>query len=153
MDQYSALPSLLGRILLAAIFLLSGYHKLMDPQGTQEFMISMGMTTVTTLFYWGAVAIEIGGGLSLLFGFMTRTGALVLALFMIPTTAIFHINFSDPNQMIHFLKNLAMTGGLMYVMTYGPGRLSVDGSSRRALLNESLMVAQEHRRRYGETGT
>src|SRR5262249_11593863 len=136
-----------------SIFLLSGSHKLMDPQGTQEFMISMGMTTATTLFYWAAVAIEIGGGLSLLFGFMTRTGAMVLALFMIPTTAIFHTNFSDPNQMIHFLKNLAMTGGLMYVMTYGPGRLSVDGGSRRALLNESLMVAEEHRRRYGETGS
>ena len=153
MDHYSALTSLLGRILLASIFLLSGYHKLMDPQGTQEFMISMGMTTATTLFYWGAVTIEIGGGLSLLLGFMSRTGAMVLALFMIPTTLIFHSNFLDPNQMIHFLKNQAMTGGLIYVMTYGSGPLSVDGCSRRALLNESLMVAQEHRRRYGETGT
>jgi len=153
MDQSSALTSLLGRILLASIFLMSGLHKLTDPQGTQEFMISMGMTTATTLFYWGAVAIEIGGGLSLLFGFMTRTGALVLALFMLPTTLIFHSNFADPNQMIQFLKNLAMTGGLVYVITYGPGRLSADVRSRRAQLNESLMVAEEHRRRFGATGS
>ena len=153
MDQYSALTSCLGRILLASIFLMSGVHKLMDPQGTQEFMISMGMTTATTLFYAAAVAIEIGGGFSLLMGFMTRAGALLLALFMIPTTLIFHSNFADPNQMIHFLKNLAITGGLLYVMTYGPGRLSVDGRSSRALLNESLMVAEEHRRRFGATGS
>ncbi len=118
--------SLIGRILLATIFLLSGYNKVADPAGTQGYMAAMGMTWATTLLYLGAVGVEVGGGLSLLLGYRTQIGAMILILFMIPTTLIFHTKFSDQNQMIHFLKNLAMTGGLLYVMAYGPGRLSLD---------------------------
>jgi putative oxidoreductase len=118
---------LFGRVLLACIFLMSGLNKIMNPQGTQQYMITMGMTWATTFFYLGAIAIEIGGGLSLLLGSWTRLGAWALALFMIPTTLIFHTNFGDPNQLIHFLKNLAITGGLLYIAAYGPGPISLDG--------------------------
>ena len=59
-------------------------------------------------------------------GYWTRLDAWALILLLIPTTLIFHTNFADPNQMIQFMKNLAMTGGLLYVAAFGPGRLSLD---------------------------
>jgi putative oxidoreductase len=123
--------NLLGRVLLGLIFLISGINKIADPQGTQHYMTLMGMTTMTTLFYIGAVAIEIAGSLSLLLGYRTKTGAWLLFVFMIPTTLVFHTNFGDQNQMIHFLKNLAMMGGLLYAATYGGGRLSMDAGLER----------------------
>lgn len=126
MRQYEPYLSLAGRILLAIIFVMAGRSKLMNAQGTEQYMAAMGMTTATRLFYIGAVVIELGGGLSLLLGYWTRVGAAVLFLFMIPTTLMFHTQLSDQNQMIHFMKNLAMMGGLLYVLTYGPGRLSLD---------------------------
>ena len=129
MYQYEAYESLIGRVLLATIFIMSGFSKIMDPQGTQQYMTAMGITTATTLFYVGAIVIEVGAGLSVLLGYWTRAGAIALFLFMIPTTLIFHTNLSDQNQMIHFLKNVAMMGGLLYVAAYGPGRLSMDARS------------------------
>ena len=122
----SAYLTLLGRVLLGLIFLISGIHKITDPHGTQQYMIMMGMTRMTTLLYLGAVAVELGGALSLLLGYRARMGGWLLFLFMIPTTLIFHTNFGDPNQLIHFLKNLAIMGGLLYVAGYGAGRLSMD---------------------------
>ena len=122
----SAYLNLLGRVLLGLIFLISGINKIADPQGTQHYMVLMGMTTMTTLLYIGAVAIEIAGSLSLLLGYRTRLGAWLLFVFMIPTTLVFHTDFADQNQMIHFMKNLAMMGGLLYVAQYGGGRLSMD---------------------------
>ena len=131
--------TLVGRILLGAIFLLSGINKIADPAGTQGYMVAMGMTWGTMLFYLGAVLIEVGGGLSLWLGYWTRVGAALLIGFMIPTTLIFHTNFADPNQMIHFMKNLAMTGGLLYLATYGPGPISLD----RRMSGENGMGSSE----------
>jgi putative oxidoreductase len=141
---------LIGRILLGAIFLISGISKIADPQGTQQYMQAMGMTWATTLFYMGAIVIEVGGGLSLLLGYWTRAGALALMLFMIPTTLIFHTNFGDQNQMIHFLKNLAMFGGLFYVAAYGAGPLSLDARLGGPIERPNLDIredAQAQRRR------
>jgi putative oxidoreductase len=143
--------TLVGRILIAAIFLMSGIGKIADPQGTQHYMQAMGMTWATTLFYVGAIVIEVGGGLSLLLGYWTRTGAVALMLFMIPTTLVFHTNFADQNQMIHFLKNLAMFGGLFYVAAYGAGPLSLDarlgGSMRQPDLNIGIREEEQEWRR------
>lgn len=131
MTANSASFSLIGRILLAAMFLLSGINKMADPQGTQQYMAAMGMTWMTGLFYIGAIAVEVGGALSLLLGYRARIGAWLLVSFMIPTTLIFHTQFGDPNQMIHFLKNLSITGGLLYVAVYGAGGLSMDAGLER----------------------
>jgi putative oxidoreductase len=86
---------------------------------------------MTTLFYIGAVAVEVVGSLSLLLGYRTRAVGWLLFLFMIPTTLIFHTNFGDPNQMIHFLKNVSIMGGLLYVARYGAGRSSMDAGLER----------------------
>ncbi|MBA2252581.1 MAG: DoxX family protein [Nitrospirales bacterium] len=146
-----AYSTLVGRILLGAIFLISGIGKIADPQGTQQYMQAMGMTWATTLFYVGAIVIEVGGGLSLLLGYWTRAGATALLLFMIPTTLLFHTNFADQNQMIHFLKNLAMCGGLLYVASYGAGALSLDarlgGPAREPAFNVGVRQEEQSRRR------
>ena len=135
MRQDHAYSTLIVLILMAAIFLMSGLGKIADPAGTQQYMQAMGMTWATTLFYIGAIVIEMGGGISLLLGYWTRAGAMALLLFMIPTTLVFHTHFADQNQMIHFLKNLAMFGGLCYIAAYGAGPISLDarggGAGRR----------------------
>jgi len=141
--------TLVGRLLLGAIFLVSGLNKIMNPEATQAYMQAMGMTWATTLWYLGAVALEIGGGLSLILGFWTRVGAAALILFMIPTTVIFHGNLADPDQMIHFMKNLAMTGGLLYTWTYGPGPLSLD---RRSSWSAQADVGDERLDRASNVG-
>ena len=120
-----AYAPLIGRLLLAAIFLMSGFNKIMSPEATQQYMAAHGMPA-TGLFLVGAIVVEVGAGLALLLGLWTRLAATALFLFMIPTTLIFHTNFADPNQMIHFLKNLAMMGGLVYVAAYGAGQISLD---------------------------
>jgi putative oxidoreductase len=131
MTGQSAPLTLIARILLAALFLMSGLNKISDPQGTQQYMSAMGMTWLTGLFYAGAIAIEIGGSLSLLLGYQAKIGAWMLVLFMIPATLVFHTNFGDPNQMIHFLKNVSIMGGLLYVAIYGAGALSMDAGLQR----------------------
>jgi putative oxidoreductase len=123
--------TLIGRVLLGLMFLISGAHKIADPHGTQQYMIMMGMTWMTTLFYIGAVAVEVAGSLSLLLGYRARAAGWLLFLFMIPTTLIFDTNFGDPNQMIHFLKNVSIMGGLLYVARYGAGRYSIDAGLER----------------------
>jgi putative oxidoreductase len=125
-----AYASLVGRVLLGLIFVMSGVNKITDPEGTQQYMAAMGITTATTFLYAGAVALEVAGGLSVVLGVWARWGAAALILFMIPATLVFHTNFGDQNQTIHFLKNLAMVGGLLYVVAYGSGRWSVDGEAR-----------------------
>lgn len=130
-DNDKAYGSLIGRILIGLIFVMSGIHKIADPDGTQQYMAAMGITTATTFLYAGAVFVEVVGGLSLWFGVWAKWSAAALIVFMIPTTLIFHTNFGDQNQAIHFLKNVAVMGGLLYVAVYGPGRLSADrGVSR-----------------------
>jgi putative oxidoreductase len=121
-----------GRLFLGLMFLVSGLHKIADPVGTQQYMVAMGMTWATFLFYLGATAVEVLGSLALLLGYRARIGGWVLFVFMIPTTLVFHTNFADPNQMIHFLKNVSVMGGLIYVAVHGAGGLSMDAGLERA---------------------
>jgi putative oxidoreductase len=132
MNRQAAWLALVGRLLLALMFLISGLNKIADPQGTQQYMAAMGMTWATTLFYVGAIVMEVAGSLSLLLGYRARAGGWLLLLFMIPTTLIFHANVADPNQMIHLLKNLSVMGGLLYVAVYGAGGLSMDAGLERS---------------------
>ena len=123
-NQGGALP-LIGRILLATIFVLSGLGQLGAPASTQGYIAAMGLPA-PLLAYIGAVAIELGGGLLLLAGYRTRLVAAALAVFSIVTAFVFHHALADQNQMIHFLKNFAMAGGLLQFVAYGAGRISVD---------------------------
>ncbi|MCC6490572.1 MAG: DoxX family protein [Candidatus Hydrogenedentes bacterium] len=124
----------LGRVLLSAIFLISGFGKIMDWSGTAGYMASHGMPAVPFLLFM-AIVLELGGGLSILLGFQARWGALALVVFLIPATLIFHAFWSaDPEQAqmqtISFLKNTAILGGLLTVMAHGSGPFSLSGKSK-----------------------
>ena len=129
-DTCHSLAALAGRIALSAIFLLSGFNKITNWSGTADHMAHQGLPAVPLLLA-GAIAFEILGGLSLLLGFFGRLGAAALIVFLIPTTLIFHAFWAvDPaqqqNQMIHFMKNLAILGGLLMAVAHGTGRYSLD---------------------------
>lgn len=117
--------SLIARILLSALFVWSGINKILNPAGTQQYMTANGLPLVG-LLYLATVIVEVGGGLSVLLGYKARWGAIALALFLIPATLIFHTNFADQMQQIAFMKNLAIFGGLLMIVQYGAGRISLD---------------------------
>jgi putative oxidoreductase len=123
------LPAL-GRLLIAVLFLLSGLNKIASPAATQAYIASAGLP-LPLLGYLAAVIVEVGGGILLILGFQTRIVALVMALFTIAAALSFHHNFGDQNQMIHFFKNIAITGGLLQVVAFGAGALSIDGRSMK----------------------
>jgi putative oxidoreductase len=120
----AALP-LVGRILIAAIFLLSGISKITAPTMMIGYIQSVGLP-FPTLGLAIAILVEIGGGTLLVLGYRTRIVAAVLAVFSIATALAFHNNLADQNQFIHFFKNVAMAGGLLQVVAYGAGRFSLD---------------------------
>jgi len=121
----------LGRVLLAAIFLISGFGKLLDPAGTIGYISAVGLP-LPELGYALAVIVEIGGGLLLIAGYQTRLAALALAALTLAAGIFFHNDFADQNQWIHFLKNAAIVGGLLQVAAFGAGRFSVDGRKAAA---------------------
>ncbi|MDX2087482.1 MAG: DoxX family protein [Kofleriaceae bacterium] len=121
---------LLSRILLSAIFLASGVAKLLDLSGAAGHLSAQGVSHAKWLVLLAGLA-EIAGGLSLVFGFLTRLGAAGLFLFLSVTTYLFH-HFWDVGadqrvmQMSQFFKNLAIMGGLGMLVAFGPGRFSLD---------------------------
>jgi len=116
---------LLARILLVALFLITGLGKLADPAGTIGYIASVGLP-MPTLAYGGAVAVEVLGGLAVLIGFKTRLAALAIAAFSIVAAVAFHNQLSDQMQMIMFLKNFSIAGGFLLLAAFGPGRYSLD---------------------------
>ncbi|KJK21415.1 LysR family transcriptional regulator [Burkholderiaceae bacterium 16] len=120
-----ALP-LIGRTLIATIFLVSGLGKLMAPGATIAYIGSLGLP-VPLLGYLGALVLELAGSVLLIAGYRTRLTAALLAAYAVVTALIFHHALGDQNQMFHFLKNLAMAGGLLQVVAHGAGALSIDG--------------------------
>ncbi len=121
----------LGRLLIAPLFLLAGFGKLAAPAATKAYIASAGLP-LPDISYLAALAVEIGGGLLLLAGYRTRPVALGLAFFTLVTALVFHHDFADQNQMTHFLKNLAITGGLLQYAAFGAGILSIDAARGRA---------------------
>jgi putative oxidoreductase len=114
-----------GRALIGAVFLMSGLSKL-AAYGATTAMIAAAGLPVPPAAWLVAVIVEAGGGLLLLLGFRTRAVALILAAFVVATAVFFHRNFADQNQMIHFLKNLIIVGGLLQIAHFGAGAVSLD---------------------------
>ncbi len=119
-------PALLvGRILASVIFILGGYGKLMAAAATKAYFAKTGLP-MPDIAYWLAVGIELGGGILLLLGLLTRPTALVLAVFCVATAVIAHMDFTNQAQTINFNKNLAMAGGFLAFTAAGAGRFSLD---------------------------
>jgi putative oxidoreductase len=129
----------LGRIMLALIFILAGISKIQDPAGTMGYMQSMG---VPGILLWPTIALEVLGGLAIAIGYKTRYAAFALAIFSIAAAVIFHRNFADQMQMILFLKNIAMAGGLLLLATSGKTAYSID---MRRNQNDFFGTRQEKR--------
>jgi putative oxidoreductase len=121
-----AAAALCARLLLSAVFLISGVSKFTNPEGTLAYIASAGLPFPEFCFGM-AVLIEILGAILLIVGYKTRLVAVLLAIFSIVTAAAFHFQIEVQGQFIHFLKNLAIAGGLLQVAAFGPGDLSVDG--------------------------
>ncbi len=125
MEWLKAFIVLIGRVLLVLIFLKSGIGKIENFQGTAQYMASNGMP-YTNFFLIGAIFFELVGSITVILGYFSRFGAVLLLIFLVPTTLIFHNIFVDPKMMIQFMKNVSMFGGLLVLLSYGPGRISLD---------------------------
>jgi putative oxidoreductase len=124
MDTTRYLP-LLGRLLIGLPFAMGGLSKL-AAYGPTTAMIGAAGLPVPPLAFATAVALELGGGVLLVAGYQARLVAAALAIFCFVTAFFFHSNFADQNQMIHFLKNVMMAGGLLQIVAFGAGAISLD---------------------------
>lgn len=121
---------LAGRILIALIFVLSGFGKITGFEGTVGYIASKGLP-LPQLATIGAIIIELGGGLMMILGWKARWAAAAMLVFTAMAALIFHNFWAVPpaeaqNQMIHFMKNISMMGGLLYVLVHGSGPVSLD---------------------------
>jgi len=118
---------LLGRVLIGAPLMLSGLSKLTSHDATVGYIASVGLP-FAQLGWLIAIAVEMGGATLLAIGYRTRVVALVVALFTLVTAIFFHRDFADQNQMIHFFKNIMLVGGLLQIVYFGAGPMSIDAS-------------------------
>lgn len=116
-----------GRLFMAVIFLASAFGKITNFEATTRYMEAHGMSW-TLFFCAAAIAVESLGAIALILGYQTRWAAAVLAGFVVAVSGIFHLG---AEQRIHLLKNLAILGGLLQVVAWGPGELSLEGRGGR----------------------
>lgn len=116
---------LIARTFLAVIFIQTGLSKISGFAATQQQIASVGipLAALVTVF---TILFEVAGGVSLVLGYKARIGAILLLIFLIPATLVFHNPIVNPGEMIQFMKNLAITGGLLMVVAYGSGPLSLE---------------------------
>jgi len=129
-----------GRLMIGLPFAMSGFGKLATYGATVGMITAVGLP-VPPLAFAVAVAVELGGGLLLIAGYQTRLVAAALAIFSLAAAFSFHSNFADQNQMIHFLKNVMMAGGLLQIVAFGAGALSLDNRLGRSASSAQNAVA------------
>ena len=130
MTAYSNQAALVGRILLALMFVTSGFDKLTGFDGTAGYIASKGLP-MAPLVAGLTILLEIGAGLAIVFGLYTRWAALALALFTVLAAVLFHNFWDVPEarkmmEQISFMKNLSVAGGMLVLFAFGPGALSLD---------------------------
>jgi putative oxidoreductase len=128
-----------GRLMIGVPFAMSGLSKLGAYAATTDMIGAVGLP-FPPLAFAVAVAIELGGGALLAAGYRTRYVATALALFSLATALSFHTNFADQNQMIHFLKNVMMAGGLLQIIAFGAGAFSLDNRGKASDRRSSAAV-------------
>lgn len=129
-DSYKAYVSIVGRLLLALMFILAGFGKLGNIDGTAGFIASGGLPAPTFL----AVVVgllELIGGLALVVGYQVRLAGLALALFTVAASVVFHAFWSAPADQQYvaqllFMKNISVAGGMLLISALGAGPLSID---------------------------
>lgn len=114
---------LFGRVLMSSIFIIAGINKISAYAGTQGYMESVGVPGALLPL---VILLEVGGGLAILLGWRTRIAAFLLAGFTVLSALIFHANFGDQMQSILFMKNMAMAGGLLFLVAGETHNWSID---------------------------
>ncbi|MFV5926326.1 DoxX family protein [Klebsiella aerogenes] len=114
---------LVARILMPILFITAGWGKITGYADTQQYMESMGVPGALLPL---TILLEFGGGLAILFGFLTRTTALFTAGFTLLTAFLFHSNLADQVTYLMFMKNLTIAGGYLLLAVTGPGAFSID---------------------------
>lgn len=122
--------SLAGRALLSLLFLYAGIGKLMAPSATIAYIANAGLP-FPTLAYAGTLLVELGCATALLLGYRTTVSAAVMAVFTLVAGLVFHSNFSEKMQLINFLKNIAICGGLLQVIASKPSAFSLDAKRQQ----------------------
>lgn len=122
-DRFKDPTVLLGRLLIATIFVGAGYGKIGGYAATQGYMESMGVPGALLPL---VIFAELGGGIAIVLGLLTRLAALGLAVFSIASAVIFHGGSADQMQQIMFMKNIAMAGGFLFLVANGAGKYSLD---------------------------
>lgn len=123
MKKFEAASLLISRMLLSVLFIVAGYGKITGYAGTAAYMESMH---VPSLFLPLVILLELGGGLAILFGFLTRFTSLFVSGFTIIAAVIFHNNFSDDMQQLMFMKDMSIAGGFLILGLFGAGKYSLD---------------------------
>jgi putative oxidoreductase len=116
-----------GRILISLIFVMSGFSKIGSFAGTQAYMESAGVPGILLPV---VIALELLGGLAVIFGWQARLAAFLLAGFSLLSAILFHAPSGDQMQMIMFLKNLGLAGGFLMIVANGAGPWSIDNRKR-----------------------
>lgn len=132
---------LAARVCLCLIFLKAGISHILGYSSTVEMMANNGLPIPDILLIF-TIAFQLLGGLFLLLGYRVKIGSLLLILFLIPATLVFHNPLIDPNQINDFLKNIGLIGGLLLIIYTGAGALSIDGK-RPNIRQESREVREE----------
>ncbi|EOV8974120.1 DoxX family protein [Cronobacter turicensis] len=123
MKKFEDAGVLVARILMPILFIVSGWGKITGYAGTQQYMEAMGVPGFILPL---VVLLEFGGGLAIVFGFLTRTTALITAVFTLLTAFLFHSNFAEGVNSIMFMKNFSIAGGYLLLALLGPGAYSLD---------------------------
>ncbi|CBA27486.1 DoxX family protein [Cronobacter turicensis] len=123
MKKFEDAGVLVARILMPILFIVSGWGKITGYAGTQQYMEAMGVPGFILPL---VVLLEFGGGLAIVFGFLTRTTALITAVFTLLTAFLFHSNFAEGVNSIMFMKNFSIAGGYLLLALMGPGAYSLD---------------------------
>lgn len=128
MKKFEDTGLLLVRILMPILFITAGWGKITGYAGTQQYMEAMGVLGFMLPL---VILLEFGGGLAILFGFLTRFTALFTAGFTILTAFLFHSNFAEGVNQLMFMKNLSIAGGFLVLGLVGPGAYSIDHLLRK----------------------
>jgi putative oxidoreductase len=126
MDNLKTYLPPLGRLLMSSLFIWDGIGQLRSPSLTAQYFASVHVP-LPSVAIWISIIIHLVGGIGLLVGFKTRWAAALLALVSVGTAFGVHLQIGDQDNIIHFYKNLALTGGFLYVMAFGAGAFSIDG--------------------------
>ena len=121
-----------GRVLSAALFLFSGIAKIAAPTATLHLITSVGLPA-PVLAYSASLTVELGGGAMLVMGLLTRPVGAAMAVYTLVTGVVFHTHLADQDQLIHFLKDISIAGGLLQLLAFGGGGWSADAVVARQL--------------------